>query len=279
MSVTSRPPDGLTSIIVPCFNQREYTRHCLRALAKYTRPPWELIVVDNGSEDGTAAYIEGVGDVASFPTTLIANSTNRGFPAAVNQGIAASKGDYVVLLNNDAVVTDGWLDQLIALAESSPSIGMTGPMSNYASPPQLVAETPYRDLMEMHAFADRWRDSHRGEWFEAEKLSGFCLLIKRSVIDSVGGLDERYGLGLFDDDDLARRARAAGFQLCVTNDLFVHHFGSRTFVGEAIDTEALLAENETRFSEKWGLTSVEGQRVSLTPWTTGTVGKGREGKP
>ena len=105
------------SIIIPCFNELEFTRQCLRALVRYTRPPWELIVVDNGSTDGTGAYLAGVQDVAPMPVTVIANAINRGFPAAINQGLSVARGTYLVLLNNDAVVTDGWLDQLIALAE------------------------------------------------------------------------------------------------------------------------------------------------------------------
>ena len=137
-------------------------------------------------------------------------------------------------------------------------IGLVGPMSNYAAPPQLVEDVPYRDLDEMHAFARRWRDEHRGQWFTVPKLSGFCLLMKRAVYDAIGGLDERFGLGFFDDDDLAERARRAGFELAVAHDLFVHHFGSRTFAGNGIDAEALLDENARRFAAKWGLPRDQG---------------------
>ena len=115
-------------------------------------------------------------------------------------------------------------------------------MSNHASPPQLVEGVPYRGLGEMQEFAARWRDEHRGQWFTAGKLSGFCLLVKRAVYETVGGLDERFGLGLFDDDDLAIRARGAGFELAVAHDLFIHHFGSRTFAGNGIDAGRLLGE-------------------------------------
>jgi GT2 family glycosyltransferase len=146
------------------------------------------------------------------------------------------------------------------------TIGLVGPMSNYAAPPQLVEGVPYSGLEEMHVFARRWRDEHIGKWFTVPKLSGFCLLMKRAVYDAIGGLDERFGLGLFDDDDLAERARRAGFELAVAHDLFVHHFGSRTFVGNGVDAEKLLDENEQRFAAKWGLPRINGTRVMLRPF-------------
>ncbi|WP_337175132.1 glycosyltransferase [Paludisphaera sp.] len=256
----------MASIIVPCYNQLPFTQQCVAALMRHPRPPWELIVVDNGSVDGTAAYLRGVQDAASVPVTVLTNPQNRGWPAACNQGLTAARGDYLVLLNNDAVVTDAWLDQLIALADSDPVIGLAGPMSNHASPPQYVEGVPYRSLEEMHAFADRWRDERRGRWLTSEKLSGFCLLMKRRVFETVGGLDERFGPGLLDDDDLALRARRAGFTLAVAHDLFVHHFGGRTFAGTGIDEEALLDENVARFVAKWG-SPPPGERVVVRPWS------------
>ncbi len=149
-------------------------------------------------------------------------------------------------------------------------MGLVGPMSNYAAPPQLVENVPYTNLEEIHAFARRWREEHRGQWFTAGKLSGFCLLMKRAVYEAIGGLDEQFGLE-FCDDDLAERARRAGFELAVAHDLFVHHFGSRSFQGNGIDTERLFQENRDKFAHKWGL-PVVGQRVLPRPWAQG--GKG-----
>jgi O-antigen biosynthesis protein len=76
--------------------------------------------------------------------------------------------------------------------------------------------------------------------------------MKQAVSDAIGSLDERFGLGFFDDDDLAERARRAGFASAVAHDLFVHHFGSRTFVGNGVDANRLLDENAARFAVKWG---------------------------
>ncbi len=92
--------------------------------------------------------------------------------------------------------------------------------------------------------------------------------MKRAVYDKIGGLDERFGLGFFDDDDLAERAQRAGFELAVAHDLFVHHFGSRTFAGNGIDAEKLLEENERRFAAKWGLPQTRGRQVLLTPFVS-----------
>jgi len=302
------PADGaVASIIIPCWDQLEFTRFCLASLVRHTRPPWELIVIDNGSTDGTGTYLAGVQDVAPMPVTVVSNAQNLGFPAAINQGLKAARGDYLVLLNNDAVVTDGWLSQLIALAEMPlkedrttehteiteerpeqgerrkgrhlKTIGLTGPMSNCASLPQLVENVPYGDMEEMHAFSRRWREQHRGQWFTAGKLSAFCLLMKRAVYGTIGGLDEQFGPGLFDDDDLAERARRAGFELAVAHDLFIHHFGSRTFIGAGIDANKLLTENGRKFAEKWGIGVGNGQAVALEPWIGQERRKARQDQP
>jgi glycosyltransferase involved in cell wall biosynthesis len=110
---------GLASIVISCWNQFEFTRRCTAALRQHTREPWDLVVVDNGSTDDTAVYLAVVQDGAAVPVTVVTNATNRGYPAAINQSLQVARGQYLVLLNNDVVVTDGWLDQMIALATAT----------------------------------------------------------------------------------------------------------------------------------------------------------------
>jgi GT2 family glycosyltransferase/predicted Zn-dependent protease len=249
------PPAGeeLASVVVLCCNELDATRACLESVLRHTRAPYELVPVDNGSTDGTPEYLAEVqrrpGPVR---VAVIRNAENRGFPRGANQGIAASRGAYVVLVNNDCAVTPGWLDGLVgwAVAEGQP-VGLVGPVSNYAPAPQHVP-AGYRDLSGLDAFATAHRAQHAGKALQVERLTGFCLLVRRDVLAKVGALDEGYGPGFFEDDDLCVRAREAGFRLLLAQDVYVHHEGSRTFKSQHIDTAAALRENFERFRGKWG---------------------------
>jgi glycosyltransferase involved in cell wall biosynthesis len=158
---------------------------------------------------------------------VVTTAQSRGFAAAFDQGCAAARGGYVVLLDAGCVVTDAWLTQLVALAESDRGIGMTGPMSNFGAPPQLVADVSYADLDSMHRFAGQWRAEHRGQWFTPSRLSGHCVLVKRQVLQEIGSLHERLELDSL-IEDLSSRVVLAGYRLAVAHDLFVHHSRGRT---------------------------------------------------
>ncbi|WP_437187875.1 glycosyltransferase [Planctomicrobium sp. SH668] len=242
---------GLTSIVIVTLNNWHLTHACLESIRLRTDLPFELIVVDNGSTDGTVSFLQSSPDV-----TLIQNDTNRGFPAAANQGIAVAKGDHVLLLNNDTLVTTGWLENLLAGLTSHPEIGLVGPVSNNVSGPQQV-EVSYEDETQLDGFAWDWGQQHRGQLVPTERLVGFCLLIKREVIDRVGLLDERFGLGNFEDDDYCRRAAQEGFRCAIVPNAFIHHVGSATFRATGVNFRSLLQENESKFNEKWREHSID----------------------
>lgn len=239
------PPDRLTSVILVTHNQLDYTRRCVESVRFRTDEPLQWIVVDNASTDGTVEYFRAQPDVQ-----LITNPENRGFPAAVNQGLAVATGEQILLLNNDTIVTTGWLRRMLDALVRDPQIGLVGPVSNSVSGPQQI-DVAYRDLAGLDGFAWEWGQVHAGQVHDLDRLVGFCLLIRKTVVDRIGGLDERFGIGNFEDDDYCRRARQAGFRTVVAADSFVHHFGHRTFQATGVDFQKLLVENERKYREKW----------------------------
>jgi GT2 family glycosyltransferase/tetratricopeptide (TPR) repeat protein len=236
---------GLTSIVLATHNQLDYTRLCVESVRSRTDEPYELVFVDNGSTDGTPDYLRGLAGAR-----VICNPDNRGFPAAVNQGIAASSGTQVLLLNNDTVVTTGWLGRMLMALHRDPSVGLVGPCSNSVSGEQQVP-AGYDDLSGLDGFAWDWGKARQGEAEDTDRLVGFCLLASRDLVDAVGPLDERFGTGCFEDDDYCLRALRAGWRAVIARDAFVHHFGGRTFAGSGVDFAALMERNRRLFRQKW----------------------------
>jgi GT2 family glycosyltransferase len=243
---------GLTSIVVLTLNQLEYTKKCLNTVFSYTPAPFELIVVDNGSTDGTWQYLESVEEKRKN-VRLVRNTSNRGFAYGCNQGIFLAGGDHVVLLNNDTLVTRGWLERLKAAASAVPGVGLAGPVSNYVSGAQLVEglNADFSNLDQILKFADDLGSRNAGQITEVNRLVGFCLLVRREVLDKVGVFDIAFAIGNWEDDDLCVRARLAGFKCVIARDVFIYHFGGRSFTGNNIDYSMQLEENRQRFVRKW----------------------------
>ena len=235
---------ALSSIVVLTHNQLSFTRQCVESVLNCTNERFEWIFVDNGSADGTVEYLRSLPNA-----TLIENSANLGVPAGFNQGIRASRGKYVVLLNNDVVVTRGWLRRLLAALERDHRIGLVGPCFTWPDCAQSIA-VPYRDLTGLEAFGRDWAEQHKGQVERVPDLVGACLLIRREVIDRIGFFDEDFGIGQCEDNDYCRRAVEAGFHCVIARDAFVHHFGHRTFFGSHIDPMALLKTNQRLLQDK-----------------------------
>lgn len=241
----STPEHGLTSIVIVTFNQLAYTKACVDSIRLRTDEPYELIFVDNSSSDGTVDYLHSLSDA-----TVIENDSNRGFPVAVNQGIAVARGDNILLLNNDTVVTMGWLRRMLDVLHSDERIGLVGPVSNNVSGEQRI-DVGYEHFSELDGWAWDWGRDHGHELFETDRLVGFCLLFKREVVERVGLLDERFGIGCFEDDDFCRRANDGGFRCLIVRGAFVHHIGSATFRASGVDFASVMRENQRRYDQKW----------------------------
>ena len=257
----ARPHDEpLTSILVLAWNQEKYNRMCVESIRRYTRKPYELILIDNGSTDGTLAFFQSVPGAR-----VIANPKNLGFAAGFNAGIEAASGDYVVLLNNDTVVTEGWLETLLGGFATDPTLGILGPTSNCISGPQLVAEVPYKDEPGMQDFARRRQALFGNRVDVVPRVTGFCMMLRRSLIERIGLLDTRFGIGNFEDDDYCLRSRLAGFKVGICPAAFIHHYGSVSFRASGEDYQALLQKNQEIFRRKWADLEPEQAADAATP--------------
>lgn len=262
------PKHPLISIIVLAYNQLLYTQKCLESVERHTHTPYELIVVDNASTDGTDDYLisfrkqwrtspkENPDVPGSYcqAIKLIINSENLGFAAGNNAGIAIAEGDYIVLLNNDVVVTPSWIEKLLKCTKKDQKIGIVGPMTNYVSGPQICQEVAYdtTSLEGLNEFATLWGRQHEGETFSFWRIVGFCMLIDRSVINKIGGLDTCYHIGGFEDDDFCVRAAIAGFKSAIVKDCFIHHYGSKSINSPELDYSKIFIKNYELFKRKWG---------------------------
>lgn len=240
-----------TSIIILTHNKLDYTKLCIESIRLNTTPGhYELIVVDNASTDGTKGWLQNQSDVK-----IIFNDENAGFPKGCNQGIEVASGDSILLLNNDTIVTPNWLINLSACLYSSESIGAVGPVTNNCASYQRI-NTTYSKVEEMQQFAKEFNKHDQTKWDFSLKLIGFCMLIKREVIEKIGLLDERFTPGNFEDDDYSFRIWSAGYKLIICKDTFIHHFGSISFRENSKNYLDLLNINEKKFEEKWGFNSI-----------------------
>jgi GT2 family glycosyltransferase len=231
-STTGREEFPTASIVIPVLNQVAYTRRCIEHLEKHTDIPYELILIDNASTDGTAVFLQ------SLRARVITNTTNRGCAGAWNQGIGASRGRYIVLLSNDVLVTRGWLGQLVSFMEAEGH--------GIVSPAVRAGRLDYDLSAYAQAFTGVCARATRPD------PSSCCLVVAREVFDRVGLFDEQFRIGTFEDMDFKWRARRAGVTMAMTGAVLVHHFGEVT----QHELRKILGdygrENAARFVAKWG---------------------------
>lgn len=234
-------------IVVPVYEQPEWTVRCFDALAEHTAGH-RLVWVDNGSADGTVERI-----MPSFSKhgkrSLMRLPRNVGFVQGVNSGLdllkSMGRSEYTVLLNNDVEVTDGWLDRLIGVLEANPKLGAAGPITDNSCVQSVkglcmpVGHGPVSDLSAPTAeVAEHLRAAFGGRIVRRDMLAFFCVVFRTSVVEQVGNLDPQFGFGLGDDDDYCRRILQAGWKLAVVPSVFVRH-GHRVTLGAVFSPEEL----------------------------------------
>lgn len=254
------------SVVIPLYGHPEDIRLCLESLARIEDLLHEVIVVDNGSKDGADQVAE------SFPfAILLRNETNLGFAKASNQGVEASTGEIILYLNSDTVLPRSGLVRMIESLMRSATIAASGPFTNECGHSQRIEPT-YQSLATLDLFADQFA-TRVSEDIDApaDMLVAFCMAVRRSVLDEIGGFDEAFGLGSFEDNDLCYRLKRAGYRLVISTRAFVHHTGSRTFGSLGQNPFRILAENEKRFRAKWKDDLESGYASHLSGLTAGHI--------
>jgi GT2 family glycosyltransferase/glycosyltransferase involved in cell wall biosynthesis len=241
----------LVSILLVAYNSAEYVDLCLESVLAHTSyPAFEVVAVDNASQDGTAERLEAFA-ARDARVRVLRNTENLGFAGGNNQAAAAARGEYLVFLNVDTVVTPGWVERLVRACARGRDVGLVGPVTNQIGNEAKIPVS-YANAAEMERFATRLATERFGETLEMRVAALFCALMPRPVWERVGPLDEGFKVGMFEDDDLAFRVRAAGLRIVAAEDCFVHHFGQGSFAKLRPDFyEEVFAANRRRFEEKW----------------------------
>ena len=256
--------DVEVSIVIPVFNHCRETVACLESIARFTNgPPYEVIVVDDGSTDETAEvlpWVEGL--------VVLRNDENLGFIGSCNRGAGAARGRFLVFLNNDTLVTPGWLESLAGTFRDIPGTGIAG------------AKLVYPDGRLQEAGGVIWRDatgSNYGKFDDPEHpsynfarevdyCSGACLMVPRALFDRLGGFDTFYSPAYYEDTDLAFRVRHAGHKVIYQPLAKIVHLEGVTS-GRSVRSGAKSHQllNRAKFRHRWR------DRLDAHPESTDTL--------
>ena len=233
-------------IIMVTWNEPAMTEKALASIKENSEYPYRLIVIDNQSDSETVALLEEASRSGRFgEMVFVPNAENVGWDRATNQGLALSDADYVCLMNNDILAGPGWLRNMVSIMERMADVGIADP----------EGDQHHRkcDVANVDAYARQLSERNRGRFTEVESCSGFCMLIKRCVIDTIGRLDETYeGGGYGSDGDYCQRAWQAGYRCIRCQDAFVLHLGSRSYRKIPDLWKRFLEVNRVTYERRWG---------------------------
>lgn len=266
----SEPELPGVDVVVCVHDALEDVRTCLWSLLHSATRPFHLIVVDDGSGPQTREMLEALAKREPAIELIRNDRPEHGYTIAANIGLRASTGAHVILLNSDTIVSPGWIERIVACAESDGRIGVVGPLSNAATHQSLPAVTE----------DGRWAVNELPAWMTVDTMAqlvaalsdrghprvpfvnGFCYAITREALELVGLFDEeRFGSGYCEENDFSIRARDAGFSPALADDAYVFHTKSRSYTSAGRDDVA--TRNYQLFLEKHGAERVENLLAEL----------------
>ena len=297
-----QPVAGDVDVVVCVHNALEHVEWCLQSVLTRTSVPYRLIVVNDGSDTPTTDRLREI-DAKHDLITLIETNGPLGYTCAANRGLRASTAANVVLLNSDTIVPRLWLEEMLECMESRSTIGIVGPLSNAASwqsvpdrtgPDGRWAVNHLPPGYSVDEFAELLWLSSKRTFPKVDFVNGFCFMIKRSVIERIGFLDEdTFPRGYGEENDYCIRAQDAGFEMAIADHCFVYHAKSKSFGdatrdklaqagGEALERKhgkARIDSSSDRLKESPMLAEIRATVRSLLNGSDAVGGRASAGRP
>ncbi|WP_107839187.1 glycosyltransferase [Metasolibacillus meyeri] len=239
------------SVVIVTYNNWTYTKQCLESLIRNNEyPNVEIIIIDNASTDETKVQLARINNAN---IKVMFSPINLGFAGGNKVGCNLATGEYIILLNNDTIVTPKWIEKLIKPLKENENIGMAGPVSNSVGNDQMLdfcisdplfgpSELWLKDFNQLNK--EKFRDTNL--------LGFYCVAIKREAYEKAGDLDTNYGIGMFEDDDYCETIRSLGYKLVIVEDVFIYHHGSVSFKKlQSEQYKKVWERNKQYFEQKW----------------------------
>lgn len=234
----------LCDVIVLTWNRLEITKQFFESLLSSTHLKIKIIAVDNASTDGTRDYLRELKERLADKIEVIYNKENVGFIRGTNLGFGFSTSPYVCLANNDLIFTEGWLDEIIGLFERYKSIGILNPNSN------TLGMRP-KEKGSIDDLAVDLKRKYNGIFVEMPFCTGFCMVMRRDIMDKNGGLSEAYAPMFFEDTDISMKAKEMGYSIGMAKGAYVWHKEHGSFK-EGDESDKIFKKSLKIFQRKWG---------------------------
>ncbi len=235
------------SIIIPCFNAVEYTKQCIESVLLQTNINYELILINNGSTDGTKEYFKTLKrslkpNKKLQKVTIIQSVKNLGVAKALNLGISESAGKYICYLNNDVIVTKDWLKKIVKAAKSDKQIGAVGTMFNAFENKKLV-KLAEKDKKIIDMLAQTISSRNPGKIKKAKTIHGLCMFIKKSVFKKTGLFNENFYPCFGEDIEFCERLKKYKYKLVDATDVFIFHYWNKSVRSKQFKKQNKSIEN------------------------------------
>ncbi len=228
-------PHYVIDVVVPVYNALDDVRLCVASVLATLRPDVRLVLIDDASpHPGVAAFFAEMEQLAHPQLVLLRNDVNLGFTGTANRGMGLSRAD-VILLNSDTIVTAGWLDAMMHCAATDARIGTITPFSNNAeicSFPEFCVANAWPADGDANRVAVAMAAAAVPSYPDLPTGVGFCMFVRRALLDAIGAFDPVFGLGYGEENDFCLRAAAAGWRNVLADNAFVVHRGGRSFEGQ-----------------------------------------------